>query len=147
MTGGYATYKVKDKLLINAGMDTGWNEGFKSLNGRPNFFFGANWTSPDKDGKINVIEEVFIGNTQPAGVSDSARVLFNTVANVKLGDKWAYALELNVAHGYRPASTATPGGMGPASWWGFTNYLIYNINDAGASASARSFSRTSTVPW
>ena len=66
LTGGFATYKLKDKLLVNAGLDTGWNE-FSALNGKANAMFGFNWTSNDKDGKINVVEEVFIGNTQPAG--------------------------------------------------------------------------------
>jgi hypothetical protein len=119
LTGGYATYKVKDKLLVNAGADTGWNE-FEAVNGRPNFFFGANWTS--KDDKVNVIEEVFVGNTQPAGI-DSTRFLFNTVVNVKLGDKWHYALEQNFAH------DSNNGGTGPASWTGWSNYLLYDIND------------------
>jgi hypothetical protein len=125
LTGGFATYKLKDKLLVNAGIDTGWNEGFKALNGRPNFFFGANWTS--KDDKINVIEEVFIGNTQPAGVDDSTRVLFNTVVTAKLGDKWHYALETNFANDSDTALAS--GGNGSASWWGMTNYLLYDIND------------------
>ena len=42
-------------------MDTGWND-FTALNGKANAMFGVNWTSPDKDGKINVISEWFIGN-------------------------------------------------------------------------------------
>ena len=25
LTGGMATYKLQDKLLVNAGLDTGWN--------------------------------------------------------------------------------------------------------------------------
>ena len=64
LTGGYATYKLKDKLLVNAGFDTGWNE-FSEINGKTNAFFGFDWTSPDKDGKVEVIEEVLLGNTQP----------------------------------------------------------------------------------
>ena len=88
-----ATYKLKDKLLVNAGLDTGWNE-FKALNGKVNAMFGFNWTSCDKDGKFNVVEEVFIGNMRPPGVNGT-RYLFNTVVNVKLGDKWHYILENN----------------------------------------------------
>ena len=59
--------------------------------------FGVNWTSTDKDGKINVVEEVFIGNTSTTPGVDSTRYLFNTVVNVKLGDKWHYILEQNFA--------------------------------------------------
>ena len=44
LTGGMATYKLKDKLLVNAGIDTGWNE-FKAVNGKINAMFGFNWTS------------------------------------------------------------------------------------------------------
>ena len=123
LTGGYATYKVKDKLLVNAGMDTGWNE-FKAINGKLNAMFGFNWTSSDKDGKLNVVEEVFLGNTDTTG-AESTRYLFNTVVNVKLGDKWVYSLENNFAH-----DSANPNGTGgPAAWTGFGNYLIYDIND------------------
>jgi hypothetical protein len=121
LTGGYATYKVKDKLSVNAGLDTGWNE-FEAVNGKLNAFFGFNWTSPDEDGKINVIEEVFMGNTQTIP-GDSFRYLFNTVVNVKLGDKWTYALEQNFAH------DSNQNGTGPASWTGWGNYLLYTIND------------------
>ena len=42
-----------------------------------------------------MVEEVFIGNTQAAPGIDSTRYLFNTVVNVKLGDKWHYILENN----------------------------------------------------
>jgi hypothetical protein len=139
LTGGYGTYKVKDKLLVNAGFDTGWNEGFQSINGRPNFFFGGNWTSSDKDGKFNVISECFIGNTQATpGVDDSTRVMVCTDVTIKLGEKWTYILENTVAHDsdtpnstapVPPLAPAGTVGMGPASWTGFTNYLIYAIND------------------
>ena len=133
LTGGFATYKVKDKLTVNAGIDTGWNE-FSALNGQPNFFGGFNWTSSDKDGKLNVVEEIFLGNTQPSGI-ESTRYLFNTVVNVKIGDKWTYTLEQNFAHDSDTFSTATPitrtnpGQLSAASWVGWSNYLIYNIND------------------
>jgi hypothetical protein len=59
--------------------------------------------------------------------------LFNTVVNVKLGDKWTYSLESNFARdsGIVPAAPGVaPGGL-PTSgaWTGFSNYLIYAIND------------------
>ncbi len=54
----------------------------------------------------------------------------------KLGCKWHYALEQNFGHDSNTASTATPGigilpvaGVGPASWTGWSNYLLYDIND------------------
>lgn len=120
LTGGYATYKVKDKLLVNAGIDTGWNEG-DAINGKPNFFGGVNWTS--KDDKVNVVEEVFLGDTnQVVPTVDSFRYLFNTVVNVKLGDKWHYILEQNFAR------DSDPNGKGPAAWTGWSNYLLYDIN-------------------
>ncbi len=119
LTGGMGTYKVKDKLTVNAGIDTGWNE-FTALNGKPNFFFGFNWTS--KDDKFTLNEEILIGNTQPSGI-DSTRTLLNTVATAKLGAKWHYAAELNFGHDNNNLGT------GPASWWGWTNYMLYDIND------------------
>ncbi len=126
LTGGYALYKVKDKLTVNGGFDTGWNE-FESVNGKTNFFGGFDWTSPDKDGKLEVVEEIFLGNTQPNAV-DSFRYLFNTVVKVKIGDKWSYAMECSFGHDSDTAlSTGT--GFGPASWTGWSNYLLYNIND------------------
>jgi len=134
LTGGMATYKVKDKLLVNAGMDTGWNEG-SALNGKVNALFGVNWTSSDEDGKVNVVSEWFIGNTEPSGI-DSTRVECVTDVTVKLGKKWHYVFENIWGHDSDTVSTATPGigiapiaGMGPASWTGFTNYLLYDIND------------------
>ncbi len=134
LTGGYATYKVQDKLLVNAGLDTGWNE-FESLNGKINAMFGVNWTS--KDDKVNVTSECFIGNTQAAGV-DSSRVNICTDINVKLGCKWRYVLENTVCHDTNTTNTTSQTfdnnfvpvtGMGPASWIGWTNYLLYDIND------------------
>jgi hypothetical protein len=121
LTGGYATYKVQDKLLINAGLDTGWNE-FEAVNGKVNAMFGVNWTSKDEDGKLNVVSEGFIGNTQLAGI-DSTRVEFCTDINCKLGKKWHYTLENTVCH------DSNQNGTGPASWTGWTNYLLYDIND------------------
>jgi hypothetical protein len=128
LTGGYATYKLKDKLLVNVGVDTGWNE-FTAINGKPNYMFGVNWTSADKDGKLNVTSECFVGNTQTTGpgINDSTRVMFCTDINLKLGDKWTYTLENNVAHDSETGLAS--GGFGPASWTGWTNYLFYNIND------------------
>ncbi len=128
LTGGYATYKLKDKLLINAGLDTGWNE-FKAINGKINAMFGFNWTSSDKDGKINVVEEVFIGDTDTTNTTvQSTRYLFNTVVNVKLGDKWHYILENNFAHD-SGIGTSPTGAPSSGAWTGFANYLLYDIND------------------
>ena len=93
---------------------------------------GFNWTSPDEDGKLNVTSETFIGNTQVAGpgVTGSTRAEVCTDITLKLGKKWKYVLENTVGH-----DTETPlaaGGFGPASWTGFTNYLLYDINDCWA---------------
>jgi hypothetical protein len=125
LTGGYATYKVKDKLTVNGGFNTGWNE-FSEINGKTNYMFGFDWTSPDKDGKLEVIEEVVMGNTQP-NANDSFRYLFDTVAKLKIGDKWTYAMEMEFGHDSDTALQA--GGTGPAAWTGWANYLLYNIND------------------
>ena len=125
LTGGFASYKLRDKLLVNAGFDTGWNE-FSEINGKTNAFFGFDWTSPDKDGKLEVTEEVLLGNTQPND-NVSTRYLFDTVVKVKLGDKWSYAMESTFAHD--SATTLSDGTTGAASWTSWANYLIYNIND------------------
>ena len=122
ITGGQATYKLQDKLLVNAGFDTGWNE-FKSLNDKINAMFGFNWTSSDKDGKINVTSEWFIGNMSAPGI-DGTRTAVVTDITLKLGEKWHYILENTVAHDSNDVVTG-----GPASWTGFSNYLIYDIND------------------
>ena len=53
----------------------------------------------------------------------STRYLFNTVVNVKLGDKWHYAFEQNFAR------DSNPNGTGSGSWTGWSNYLLYDIND------------------
>jgi hypothetical protein len=121
VTGGMATYKVQDKLLINAGFDTGWNE-FQALNGKLNAMFGVNWTSKDKDGTVNVTSEWFIGNTQASGI-DSTRTACITDVTLKLSDKLQYVLENTVSH------DSNQNGNGPASWTGFSNYLLYKIND------------------
>ena len=120
LTGGMATYKVQDKLLVNAGFDSGWNE-FTALNGKINTMFGVNWTSCDD--KVNVTSEWFIGNMSAPGI-DGTRTACVTDINVKLGCKWHYILENTVAH---DSSNVTTGGA--ASWTGLTNYLLYDIND------------------
>jgi hypothetical protein len=132
LTGGYATCQVQDELSVNAGMDTGWNQ-FTSLNGKANFFFGVNWTS--KDDTINVSEEVFYGNTpsnvlfaEHGGV-DTSRFLSDLVVNVKLGSKWRYVLENTFGHDSNTFSWGSLG-LGPASWTGWSNYLLYDINDS-----------------
>ena len=56
-----ATYKLKDKLTVNAGIEPVGTSSIAS-NGRPTHL-RLNWTSPDKDGKLNVMEEVLIGET------------------------------------------------------------------------------------
>ena len=124
LTGGMATYKVWDEekcdqLTVNAGLDTGWNN-FESPNGTVNYLFGFNWTSADT--KITVGSEWFIGNTELAGFSGT-RVECCTDINVTLGKKWHYILENTVAH------DSNLNGAGPASWTGWTNYLLYDIND------------------
>ena len=132
LTGGYAVYKVKDKFLVNGGVDTGWNE-FSSLNGKVNGMFGFTWTS-EKD-EVAIISEWFVGDTEPAGI-DGTRVECVTDITVKIGEKWHYVLENTVCHDSNTASTATPGpgvaagpGTGPASWIGWTNYLFYDISE------------------
>ena len=131
LTGACATYKVLDKLSVNAGIDTGWNV-FTPINGQPNYFVGVNWTSPDD--RINVAEEVFLGNNEFLPGYNSFRYLLNTVVNVKLGCKWHYALEANLASdsngnimftSFDPLSFT----FATAKWWGLTNYLFYDIND------------------
>ena len=133
LTGGFATYKVKDKLLVNVGFDTGWNE-FEAINGKFNGMFGVNWTSADKDGKVNVTSECFIGNTQVTGpgVTGSTRTEFCTDITLKLSEKWKYVLENTFAHDSETALSNNAGGIGgygPASWTGWTNYLLWDIND------------------
>jgi len=121
LTGGYATYKVNDRLSVNGGLDTGWNE-WTSLN-QMNYFFGGVWTS--KDQKTTLNQEFFIGDTQGPGIV-STRFLSNTVASQKIGEKWKYTAELNFANDSNQL------GNGPASWWAWGNYLTYDINDCWA---------------
>ena len=125
LTGGYATYKLKDKLLVNGGFNTGWNE-FSEINGKTSGMFGFDWTSSDKDGTVEVIPEVVMGNTQPNN-NVSFRYLFDTVVKVKLGPKWSYAMEADFGHDSE--TTLQSGATGPAAWTGWANYLLYNIND------------------
>ena len=120
LTGGMATYKLQDKLLVNAGMDTGWNN-FDAPNGKINAMFGVNWTS--KDDKINVTSEWFIGNMSAPGVVGT-RVECCTDINCKLGCKWHYILENTVCHDSADITTGAA-----ASWTGWSNYLLYDIND------------------
>ncbi len=122
LTGGFATYKLQDKLLINGGLDTGWND-FEALNGKLNAMFGVNWTSSDKDGKVNVISEWFIGNMSAPGVAGT-RTAAVTDITLKLGSKWHYILENTVCWDSENVTTGAA-----AAWTGFTNYLLYDIND------------------
>ena len=119
----------------------------RNINGKFNGFGGVNWTSADKDGKLNVVSECFIGNTQVTGpgTTGSTRVDFVTDVTVKVTKKWTCVLENTFGH-----DTETPlsaGGFGPASWTGWTNYLFYTINDCWSFGTATSILKTSTAPW
>ena len=120
LTGGMATYKLQDKLLVNSGFDTGWNN-FQTQNGKVNVMCGVNWTS--KDDKLNVTSELFTGNMSAPGV-DGNRTEICTDINLKLGTKWHYIFENTVCHDSSLFANGTA-----ASWTGFSNYLIYDIND------------------
>ena len=113
VTGGMATYKLQDKLLVNVGLDTGWNN-WQSPNGKINAMFGVNWTSKDEDGKVNVTSEWFIGNMSPGGI-DGTRTACITDITLKMGKKWHYVLENTGLPRFQRRGDRRPPPRGPAS--------------------------------
>lgn len=125
MTGGMATYKINDKLSANFGLTTGWNE-FESLNDKITWLGGFNWTS--KDEKTTLAIEGFIGDTSPGGV-DSTRTHACVVLTQKIGEKYRYALEMNFGNDPNVFTATVPNAQSNATWYGFSNYLFYDINN------------------
>jgi hypothetical protein len=121
VSGGELIYKVNDKISVNTGINTGWND-WLSPNGKINYFGGFNWTS--KDGTSTLAFQTFMGNTNPERGVDSDRFHCFLVFTQQLGKKWKYALENNLGYDTNPFGTGVHG-----DWLGFANYLIYEIND------------------
>jgi hypothetical protein len=122
LTGGQLIYKINDRLTTNAGIDTGWND-FTDVSNKLNYYGGFNWTNKCQTRTFAL--EIFSG-AQFAGVN-SNRVLVNTVFTQKLGKKWKYALETNLAS--ENNSPVAFGGPRDASWYGIANYLFYEVNE------------------
>jgi hypothetical protein len=121
LSGGQLIYKLNDRLSINGGLDTGWND-WESPSERINYFGGFNWTS--KDEKTTLAWEMFLGNTSPAETIDSMRTHYYLVLTRKLGEKWRYVLEHNLGY-----DTNNPFNLGThGDWWAFAQYLIYDLN-------------------
>ena len=122
LTGAQATYKLNDRLSVNGGFDTGWND-WDAKNGKLGYYFGSNWTSADE--KTTVGFEMFLGNEQPRGI-ESTRAHYALVLTRKLTDKLTYALEHNFGNDPR---AATQMGVRHAEWGSLVNYLFYQLND------------------
>ncbi len=116
--------RQNDTLLVNAGLDTGWNN-FTALNGKANAMFGVNWTSGQGRQGQRDLRVVHRRTCRPAGI-DGTRTECCTDITVKLGDKKKVALYLGKHRGHDSNQHGTGG---PASWTGWTNYLLYDIND------------------
>lgn len=119
-TGIVASYNVSDRVVAQGGIVRGW-DNFDDNNDHPSFLGGFNWTSCDE--KTNLLFTWIVGPEQ-AGNNDNNRFLYSVVLTRKVTDKLTYILQHDL--GFEDDAAA---GGADAEWYGFNNYLFYQIND------------------
>ena len=129
-SGVLATYRLSDKLEIDAGWSTGWDSWWSNHLSASMFIGGVGWT-PTKD--VSVTYHVTAGNfgdgTAKNGAESNAGRLYAhaLIYTHKVADRAAYVLENTLG-------SNTGIGDRNNQWYSITNYLFYKLEndwDAG----------------
>lgn len=119
-TGALATYKVSDKLSVNAGYLLGWDTGFDQLNNGSAGQYGFTYTISEK---ASLIFQGAAGNFGWRGDGSISSLIFSYNWTEKLQS----VHQLDVLATNSGADFRVNGFAGDSV--GFINYLFYQIND------------------
>lgn len=129
-TGVNAISELGDDWTIQNGVVTGadvWIDPAATAS----YVGGIKWAP--KDGKTTVAANVFYtGKGYNAAENFQHYNSYNLLITHKLADKLTYVLDSTVGHTSSTDPTGAAGG-GNATWYGFTNYLLWQVNDCVAS--------------
>jgi hypothetical protein len=119
-TGALASYKASDDLTLHGGVTRGW-DNWEDVNDDYDFLGGVTWTMDDYS---SLAFAITTGPQDPAGVND--RTMYSAVYVSKFGDccdpEWTYIFQWD--QGFEDNTGL---GGGDADWYGFSNYLLYQI--------------------
>ena len=121
-TGALAMYNLDNCWSVSSGIHRGWNN-WEDNNDDLSFLGGATWTSCDKS--TSLAFALTTGNEDNAAVNN--RTMYSIVLTKQLGCRWQWVLQHD--QGWDENAAA---GRGDAEWYGFVNYLYYQINPCWA---------------
>jgi len=118
-TGMLATYKLTDRLSLNAGLHRGWDQ-FDDTDGDDSLGFlgGAAWTSCD--GRSSLAFALTSGEQGPGNNT----VMYSIVGSRRLTGRLRYVIQ----HDWGQSTGGGRQQIGSAEWYGLNQYLLYKIN-------------------
>jgi len=121
-TGALATYKFSDRLSGSAGWVSGWDGGWRNLNGASMALIGINWTPGERFSLAWYISAGRFGDGRYSG-NNGDLFLSTLVATLKLTDRLTYVFQNDYAE-----NDGLPRGA-ETEWYGINQYLLYKLND------------------
>lgn len=119
-TGALASYKMNDQLTVHGGVTRGW-DNFEDQNDDYDFLGGVTWSMDDN---TSLAFALTTGPQDEAG--ENTRNVYSVVYVSKFGNccdpEWTYIFQWD--QGWEE-NTGLNGG--DADWYGFSNYLFYQI--------------------
>ena len=121
VTGGLATFNVTDDVTWTNGLHVGNDQFFNHTN-RLGYITGLKWAP--KGGKTTVaVTAMLTDPTFDQANNQNNYNVYNAVVTHSITDKLRYALDFAFSH-----QDNIPG-VGSAHWYGFANYLMYDVTD------------------
>lgn len=121
VTGGMASINLTDDITAFSGFHVG-NDQFINHTNRFSYIGGLKWAP--KDGKTSVAVNVMLTDSRFDQVNNQNNYnVYNAVLTHSFTDKLRYALDFAFSH-----QDNIPG-VGSAHWYGFANYLFYDVTD------------------
>lgn len=121
-TGALATYKFSERLSGSAGWVSGWDGGWRNLNGASMALLGVNWTPGERFSLAWYICAGRFGDGRYSG-NDGDLVLSTLVATLNITERLTYVFQNDYAK-----NDGLPGGV-ETDWYGINQYLLYKLND------------------
>lgn len=121
-TGILGSYPTSSCLTWYGGITRGWNT-FDQPNGQVGFLGGFRWVSPHEATKLAFT--LHTGSEDPTG--ENNRTTYSLVFQQRINQCWTYVLEHNLGT-EENARLTTSNTLGPATWYGLTNYLYYTVD-------------------
>lgn len=121
-TGLLARFNLNDCLALAAGFHRGWDM-WEDNNDKIGFLGGASWISPSERTTLAVN---VVASNELIGV-ESARTLVSLVLTQRLGERWKYVSQADIAYESNAVWDRQQGLVG-AEWYGFAHYLFCELN-------------------